>query len=141
MDVWNTPTCVMSSFSTPNSLYLFIFISDVFLFSLCVFRFGGKGYCGYSVGPNNDASFDMMNDLWYYNVAANEWTWQDGSSDCGVVATTTQIGSRFGHAMIMDQAFTTIYIFGGFDNTRSHINDLYVLYRSYLAHLTYVTHI
>lgn len=92
--------------------------------------FGGYGY-------DNVGNDDVLNDLWKYNIATNQWTWMSGSNlsgQSGVYGTinvpnaNNVPGARMGAAAWMD-ASGNLWLFGGFgyDNTAnvSILNDLW----------------
>jgi gliding motility-associated-like protein len=77
-----------------------------------------------------DLNFDLFNDLWKYNVAANEWTWISGDNipnQAGVFGTitvpapTNKPGARMGAASWRNS--DGLWLFGGYDN--GELNDLW----------------
>ena len=92
--------------------------------------FGGDGYD--SVG-----SIGLLNDLWRYDMATNEWTWMSGSSTryqggvYGTQGTPGDVnvpGARAGSVSWID-SFDRMWVFGGwgFDqNAQGRLNDLWV---------------
>jgi N-acetylneuraminic acid mutarotase len=94
--------------------------------------FGGLGI------TSNTATTVSLNDLWKYDVAANQWTWISGTNlsnqngtygSIGVPSATTMPGGRFGASAWMD-ASGNLLLFGGsgFDAsslTSGFLNDLW----------------
>lgn len=84
---------------------------------------GGPGYYPYS---------SLFNDLWQYNLATNEWTWESGSrtlnaagvyGTLGVAAAGNVPGARFSSVPWIDVS-GTIWLFGGNGSSGSS-NDLW----------------
>ena len=95
--------------------------------------FGGDGY-------DSSGTQGFLNDLWMFNPATREWTWESGSSDAtnvaGVYGTQGQPaaanvpGSRTGASMWAD-ASGNLWLFGGDINDSQNlisgsINDLWM---------------
>jgi N-acetylneuraminic acid mutarotase len=90
--------------------------------------FGGDGYGANSKG--------ILNDLWSYNPANNQWTWISGSNESnavanygkqGVLATSNQPGARRDGIGWVDNT-GKIWLFGGDGNTTNEsgfLNDLW----------------
>jgi N-acetylneuraminic acid mutarotase len=93
--------------------------------------FGGSGY-------DASATSGLLNDLWKYNIATNQWTWMSGNNlvdfngvygTLSVPASTVFPGSRIGPSFFKD-ASNNLWLFGGFgfDNSNtsgSFLNDLW----------------
>lgn len=91
--------------------------------------FGGTGY-------NDITGAGLLNDIWYYDVTANEWAWMGGRKDFnsesnfGVQKTENaqnEIGSREKGTAWVD-AGGKFWLFGGFgtfSNVNGHLNDLW----------------
>lgn len=90
--------------------------------------FGGFGY--------GSASLGLLNSLWKYNPATNEWTWIKGSStinpagvygSVGVAAATNTPGARYGSQTWVDAA-GQLWLYGGYGYAGSVagiLNDLW----------------
>ncbi|MBS1744088.1 MAG: T9SS type A sorting domain-containing protein [Bacteroidetes bacterium] len=90
--------------------------------------FGGNGYAASGIGGR-------LNDLWKYNVTANEWTWMNGDSvtQCAAVYGTKNIaavsnkpGARIGACGWTDES-GNLWLFGGIGYTSVYgmLNDLW----------------
>lgn len=90
--------------------------------------FGGNGFAASGNGGR-------LNDLWKYNVAANEWTWMKGDSliqstavygNKNVAAATNKPGARVGASSWTDQS-GNLWLFGGLGYTSLYgmLNDLW----------------
>ena len=53
-----------------------------------------------------------LNDLWKYDLDSNKWIWISGDDTSNQVRNINNIGSRFGHTMVLMNNY--LYIFGGF---------------------------
>ncbi|MEO6001104.1 MAG: kelch repeat-containing protein [Chitinophagaceae bacterium] len=88
--------------------------------------FGGEGYA-------NTASKGHLNDLWMYDLVANEWTWKTGDNTInntgvygtkGVPSTSNKPGARQGIAAWTDGA-GDLWLFGGYISTSLYFNDMW----------------
>ena len=95
--------------------------------------FGGFGY--------GKSGFGMLNDLWKYNIAANEWTWVSGSDDGSYIAPAMGVygtmgspdpanvpGARLEGFSWIDAA-DNLWLFGGYgaaaSSPQGYLNDLW----------------
>ncbi|MBL7931254.1 MAG: T9SS type A sorting domain-containing protein [Bacteroidia bacterium] len=95
-----------------------------------LWMFGGQGY-------DASSGYDLLNDLWKYNISTNQWTWISGSNSAAQPGTygTMNVpsalnipGARGGSANWVD-ASGNFYLFGGFAydamSGNDNINDLW----------------
>lgn len=95
--------------------------------------FGGNGR------NENFGSYDMLNDLWKYNLSTNEWTWIKGSSNGiehgnnGIAGVPNQVntpGSRMGESQTWTDASGNLWLFGGNGygdyNVQGYLNELWI---------------
>lgn len=82
----------------------------------------------------SDYNFNLLNDLWKYNPATNQWTWVNGTSianqpgsygTLGVTAAGNKPGARGGSRMATD-ASGNFWLFGGGGYANSSINYSYL---------------
>ena len=90
--------------------------------------FGGNGYAGSTEG--------ILNDLWKYNIATNEWTWINGDNTINqpavygtkaVTSATNKPGARYVSTSWQD-ATGNVWMFGGYgyDETfAGNLNDMW----------------
>ncbi len=96
-----------------------------------LWMFGGWGYDG--SGNVND-----LNDLWKYDIGANQWTWvsgtnltlQNGSYGTLGVASTTNIPGARRHSVSWKDASGNLWLFGGYGlpasgGAENSLNDLW----------------
>ena len=93
-----------------------------------LWMFGGYGYDFYG------SYIGVMNDLWKYNIATNEWTWMRGSEfsgnygsygTLGVSDTSNNPPARMVYTKWIDTS-GNFWIFGGGDyNTDDYYNDVW----------------
>ena len=90
--------------------------------------FGGNGYAA-------GGALTYLNDLWKYDIGANQWTWMSGSNTGvppsvygtqGVASSSNVPGGRFGSAAWIDNS-NNLWVFGGQQNTGTitRLNDLW----------------
>ena len=96
-----------------------------------LFLYSGAGYGASGFIPGN------TNDLWSYNISANQWTWLSGDSVInqtgvygtkGTAASSNKPGSRV-HAINWTDASGNLWIFSGHGrastSTNGYLNDLW----------------
>lgn len=113
---------IPSGTNKPGSRYL----GACWIESGNLWLFGGEGY-------GNNTTKGHLNDLWKYDIAANQWTWQSGDNTLnspglygtkGLPATSNKPGARQGIASWTDQS-GNLFLFGGYISTSRYFNDLW----------------
>ena len=83
--------------------------------------FGGQGYAA-------SGSQGELNDLWKFNLGAQQWTWVKGSSSPNQLSTTALPGARHDSVAWTD-SMGNLWLFGGqgyaASNTLGELNDLW----------------
>ena len=83
--------------------------------------FGGQGYAA-------SGSQGELNDLWKFNLGAQQWTWVKGSSSTNQLSTTASPGARHDSVAWTD-SMGNLWLFGGqgyaASNTLGELNDLW----------------
>lgn len=91
-----------------------------------LYLFGGYGYYSSSIG--------LLNDLWKYNIASNEWTWIKGDNSVyvpGIYGTKTVMANANNpggreNAMCWKDANGKIWLFGGYATVNDNAGAYYV---------------
>jgi hypothetical protein len=92
--------------------------------------FGGGGY-GYVGTPNGQTAFRVLNDLWKYDPATDQWTWISGTmyiNQQGVygtkgIADANNMPSAKMESVSWTDAAGNFWLFGGYSN--EYLNDLW----------------
>jgi N-acetylneuraminic acid mutarotase len=95
-----------------------------------IWIFGGNGY-------DSNGGFGYLNDLWKYDISANQWTWIGGSNTInaaptygtkGTPSSTTKPGARYDSASWLDSS-GNLWLFGGTGyystSGKGRLNDLW----------------